>query len=154
MWRASIQAVLFFCLVQYYYLFNVYIHINQSYLWFHMCQNLCIFIGFLVLWSICWSSSLSTSNKRSRLSYKGDNLGFYPLWWDFCYIVWFRVVCAFFWGTLLNFLVWWCPLPIFPSICKIPFPPSIQIFSWLVVLFLPSFAFFRFFLISMAHFLC
>ena len=33
-------------------------------------------------------------------------------------------------------LVWWCPLPIFPSTCKFSFPQSILIFVGLVVLFL------------------
>ena len=48
------------------------------------------------------------------------------LWWDFCYIVWFRAVFSFSWGFLLNFFlssphIWCCPLPIFLSVCKFRF---------------------------------
>ena len=79
------------------------------------------------------------------------------IWWDFCYIVLFRVVFLFSKDTLFFFcffrsclLVWWCLLPIVSGICKFPFFFSflggvcVLIFLDLVVLFLPSYVIFRF----------
>ena len=79
-------------------------------------------MGFLVLWSI----SSSTSKMVPRILQGGQPRSL-SLWFYFCYIVWFPVVFSFSRETLFKFfflsspLVWWCPLPIFPSTCKFPF---------------------------------
>ena len=47
------------------------------------------------------------------------------IWWDFCSIVWLRVIFSFSRDILFIIfffpLVWWCSLPIFQSICKFYF---------------------------------
>ena len=68
----------------------------------------------------------------SRVSYEGDSLGI-CLWWDFCYIIWFRIVFLFSWDILSKFflsslLAWWCLLPIFPSIYNVPFSERFDFF--------------------------
>ena len=81
------------------------------------------------------------------------------LWWDFCYIVYFRIVFSFSWDTLFNFfllspLVLWRPLTIFSSICKFPFLRAFWSFLDLVVLFLPAFVISHFSLLAWHFFLC
>ena len=71
------------------------------------------------------------------------------LWWDFSYVVWFRVFFLVLLWYILKFflsssLVWWFPLPIFTSIWKFHFLRAFWYFLDLVVLFLPSFVAFCF----------
>ena len=82
------------------------------------------------------------------------------LWWDFCYIFWFQIVFSYSWGILFNFCFHLrffdgVRFPIFPSICKLPFPQEFWFFFLhLVVLFRLSYAVFRFSLLSWHIFLC
>ena len=61
------------------------------------------------------------------------------LWLCSCYIVLSRVAFCISWKTLSLFLstllVWWCPLPLFPSICRFPFFSAFLFFLDLVVAF-------------------
>ena len=81
---------------------------------------------FHVFWSICLSSSLVHFKRVQSIS-QGRQPRYLSLWWDFNYVVWFRVVSSFSWNTLFKFLflssrfLCWCPLQIFPNICKFPF---------------------------------
>ena len=102
------------------------------------CKALCIVMGFLVLWFICWSSFFI--HFKSRVSYKEDKPMCLSFWWNFYYIVWFQVVFSFSWDILFQFflsspLVWWSPLSIFPSICKFPFLRAFSFFSWFCISF-------------------
>ena len=42
------------------------------------CKNLCIITSFLILWIICWSSTLVHFNKCSWVYQKWDSLSVYP----------------------------------------------------------------------------
>ena len=87
------------------------------------CKVLCIFMTFLVPWSINWSSSLvHIENGPEYVTWGAAKVFIY--WQDFFYVVWFPVV---FFVLMTYFLkniflssphVWWCPLSIFPSICS------------------------------------
>ena len=63
-------------------------------------------------------------------------------WWDFSYTIWFQVAFWFSGDSLFYFyfissaIVWWCPLPIFPS--NFLFLRTFWICLYLVVLFPPS----------------
>ena len=75
-------------------------------------------------------------------------------WWDFCYIVWFRVVFSYSWDIPFSFSLAWCYLlPIFPYIYKFHFLRVFWFFLDLIVLFLSLNCRFPFFIISTAHFL-
>ena len=120
------------------------------------CKALCNVISFLVLWSICWSSSLVHFKNGPKNLTRG-----YPsrlsLWWYSCYVVWFRVVFSFSLYPLLKFfrsslLVWW--YPIFQSICRFPFLQASWFFLCLVVLFVPSCVVSGFTLLTWRIFLC
>ena len=81
------------------------------------CKALCIVMSFLVLWSTCWSFFSSTLRIVSSIL-RRRRPRCLSLWWDSCYIIWFRVVFSFSWDILFNFflsspLVSWCPLPVF-----------------------------------------
>ena len=58
------------------------------------------------------------------------------LWWDFCYIVWFREVFSFSCGILFFFsFISTCLMVSASSISKyllVAFSPSVLIFSWFV----------------------
>ena len=102
---------------------------------------------FLVLRSICLSSYLVHSNNDSE--YLTRIYGCLSLSWVFCGRVWFRKAFSFFWGTLFlvcpsSLLVWWCPLPIFPSTCNFLYLQVIWRFPDMVVLFLLLFLFSHF----------
>ncbi len=56
------------------------------------------------------------------------------LWQGSCYRVLSQVIFRLFWDTLFWFflsipVVWWCQLPISPSICRFPF---LRTFWWLL----------------------
>ena len=70
--------------------------LSISSLW---CKALCIIMGFLVLWSICWSSSLSILRIVLSILRVGQPRCL-SLWWDLCSVVWFRVVFSFSWDSL------------------------------------------------------
>ena len=86
-------------------------------------------------------------------------LRYLSLWWDFCYVLWFRVVFSFSWCILLisfSFLLV-CLISSTFNISKysyVSFSPSVRIFFLdLVVLFLPSFVIFCFSLLALHIFL-
>ena len=58
-------------------------------------------MSFLVLRSICYSSSLVHFKKVPNVL-RGRQPMYLSLWWDFCLIVWFREVFSFSWGVLLE----------------------------------------------------
>ena len=79
------------------------------------------------------------------------------LWWDFHYVVWFRVVFSFSWVIIFYFFfhryVSWCPLPKFPNICKFLFLRAFCFFfSWFVFFLHSVICSFPPLVISMAHF--
>ena len=89
------------------------------------CNDLCMVISFLVLWSICLSSSLVHLRKGPEYLTRAQPKYLF-LWWGFCWRVLSRVVFAFSWdilfGSCLSFaLVWWCQPPRYPSICRFHF---------------------------------
>ena len=63
--------------------------------WF---ENLTHVMTFLVLWPICWS--------YSRVHYENGETGEQPsslsFWWDFCNVIWFRVVFPFSWSIFFK----------------------------------------------------
>ena len=60
-----------------------------------VCEALCIITSFLVLWSICWSSSLiHFKNSPEYLTREKT------FWWDFCCRAWFWKVFSFVWDTI------------------------------------------------------
>ena len=114
------------------------------------CNNLCIIISFLFVWSIC-----SSTLKMVPIILRRGQPRYLFLWWDICYVVWFRVVFSFSRDVLFYFFFILSPLifygarrPVFPSICKFPFLRAFWFFLNLVVLFLPSFVLFRFLLLA------
>ena len=100
-----------------------------------------IVINFLVLRSICWSSSSFISRISSSIL-QSALLRCWSFWWDSCCSAWFPVVFSFVCDTLLVFFlhlhfVWWRLLPIFLSTCKFTFLEAFWFFLDLPVLFLP-----------------
>ena len=89
---------------------------------------------------------------------RGGQPMYLSLWWNFCYVVWFRVVFSFTcWILFFFFLsfphVWWCPLPIFSSICRFPCLREFWFCLDFVVFCFPSvICHFPLFVISIAHF--
>ena len=66
---------------------------------------------------------------------QGEQPRYLSLWWNFYYILWFRVVFSSSWDTHFSFflsslLVWWGLFPIFQSTCKFPFLWPFWFFSW------------------------
>ena len=57
-------------------------------------KALCIVMSFLVLWFICWSSSLVHA-KNGPNYLKRAKVQVFIFRWDSCYVVWFRVVFSF-----------------------------------------------------------
>ena len=102
-------------------------------------KALCMTISFRVLLSICWSSSLVHFRNGPEYLTKGQPRCL-SLWWDYGYIVSFRIVYSFSWDTLLNFFhhlpFFDGPLPIFPSIWEFSFLRACRSLG-LAVLFLP-----------------
>ena len=66
------------------------------------CKALCIFIRFLVLCYIWWSSSLILFKNDTGYLTSGTAEVLIPLMF-LCYIVWFYAVFSFSWGTLFCF---------------------------------------------------
>ena len=114
---------------------------------YHLLGNktLCIVQGFFFFFVLFCSpvhllkSFLCPLRKWSRVSYNRDS----PLMRFLLYslvssrvffFVHLRFSFIFFFSTPL---VWWCPLPIFPSICKFPFLLAFWFFLDLVIQFLP-----------------
>ena len=91
------------------------------------CKTFCIVINFLVLWSICLSSSFIHFKNGPKYLARGTaaEFGFEKLF-------------------LSSPLVWLCPLPIFPSSCNFPFLQVFWFFLVMAVLFLPLIVFFHF----------
>ena len=93
-------------------------------------------------------------NEGSRVSYEGYSPSFYlfdeisSLLLDIHVLL--RYSCLFF---LSSPLVWWCPLPILPSICKVAFLRAFWFFPDLIFLSLPSYVIFRFSLLAWNIFL-
>ena len=91
-------------------------------------------VNFLVFWSTCLSLSLVHFKRGAGYLTKETVQGFY--FYNICCRTCFRVDLLFFWGTLfllsLSFLfVWWCPFPIFPSICNFLFVRLFWSFSYI-----------------------
>ena len=80
---------------------------------------LCIVTSFLVLLSICRSSSVVHLMNSPEYLMRGQP-SYLSVWCDLSYVVLFRVVFSFSWLKKKNSspLVWWCPVPILPSICN------------------------------------
>ena len=79
-------------------------------------KALFIVIGFLILWSICWSSSIVhfKNGPEYLMRIQPRCLSF---WWEFCYIVWFRVVFLSSRDTLFKFNFFFFHLHLFNGIC-------------------------------------
>ena len=79
-------------------------------------------------------------------------------WWDFCYIVWVRVIFSSSWDTLLNFSFISSCLMVsasnIPKYCKFPFLRVFRFFLDMVDLFLLSCVFCWFSLLAWHIFLC
>ena len=93
--------------------------------WSLGCNALCMVISFLVLYSICLSSSLVHLGKGPGYLTWGTAEVFIPLM-KFLLESFFRVVFSFSWdilfGSCLLFaLVWWCHPLRSPSICRFHF---------------------------------
>ena len=75
-------------------------------------------------------------------------------------VVWFRVISSFSWDTVFYLfflsspLVWWCPLPIFPSIFKFPFLQAFWSSLGIVFRFLPLCVISRFSFLAWLIFPC
>ena len=122
------------------------------------CKVLCFVMSFLVLWSICLSSSLVHFKNGSEYLTRGTARGFIHLMRcrlyslvssNFLVLLRYSFVISF-----LSPLVRWFPLPIFPNTCNFPFLREFLFCLDLVVLFLPYFAVFRFSLLVRHVFLC
>ena len=105
-------------------------------------------MGFLVFWSICWSSSFVHFKNGPEYLTRGTALILITLIrFLLCSLVSssFLVLLR---NTFKNFflsslVVKWCPLPVFPSTCKLPLLRVLWFFLDLVVRFCPSFIVFR-----------
>ena len=130
---------------------DVYSLLTSSLRW----KALCIVISFVVLWSICLSSSLvhfkNCPEYLTRVTAQVFILLMKFLPYSFvssCFLVLLGYTFFFFQSPL----VWWCPLPKFPSIFKFPFLQTSWFFLDLEVLFPLSCIISRFFYNSLAHF--
>ena len=88
------------------------------------CSALCMVISFLVLWSICLSSSLVHLRRGPQYLTRGRAKIFIPLirfLQENFVSSSFRVLLRYsFW--ILSFIgTWWCQPPRFPSICRFRF---------------------------------
>ena len=109
-------------------------------------------ISFLVLWSICLSSSQVHFKNDPEYLTRGTTWVFITLIRILLYIL-TRVV---FWFSEILFLKFflWSPLQIFPSISIFPFLRGFWFFLGLVVWFIPSCVVSRFSLLARCIFLC
>ena len=73
------------------------------------CNALCMVISFLILWSICLSSSLVYFKNSPEYLMRGTAQVFISS----------EILLKKFFFSF--FVVWWCQLPISPSICRCPF---------------------------------
>ena len=102
---------------------------------------------FLVLRSICWSSSPFHFKNGLEYLTRETILVFIPfdaiptakLGFEKCFL---SSEIHFYNFFLLYPLVWWCPLPLFPSACTFPFLRTFTFFLDLTGLFFPLFVFF------------
>ena len=122
------------------------------------CKALYIVISFLVLWSICWSYSFVDLKNGPEYLTRAIAQVFILLMRFLLRILLssnFLVLLRNYFLFLISSLhIWWCPLPIFPSICKFPFLRAFWFFLDLVVLFSLSFIVFRFTWSAWLIFLC
>ena len=99
---------------------------HQWYVKFYAWSWVLLFSGHLVNVRPSSTSRMVTSILRGQQSRCG------PLWWVFCYIVWFGVVFFVFVRYSYSFFsysfVWWSPLPIYPSSCKFLFNQAFWFF--------------------------
>ena len=124
---------------------------------FLRCKALYRFLSFLVLWSICFRSSLVHFKNGPGYLTKGTAQVFIPqMRFLLCSLV--SSCFSFSWKALFLFfilspIVCWCPLPIFLRICRFPFLRAF----WFCLNYgssIPSvLCRFPLFIISMAHFL-
>ena len=78
------------------------------------CKAWCIFINFLVLWSLCLSLPSVQFKKDPDNLFKGTSKIFIPFDEIFCCKVWFREVSLVFWETrFLLFLIF----PLYYNCC-------------------------------------
>ena len=111
---------------------------------FNKCKALCIIISFLVLWSICWSSSLVHFKNGPEDHTRRTAQVFIPL---MRFLPYSLASCSF--PVLLGYsfkILSFLPACLMVSASNIPeylsvfFSPSVLIFLDLVILFLPSFS--------------
>ena len=103
------------------------------------CSALCIVISFLVLWSICLSSSLVHLRKGPEYLTRVIAQVFIPLirfLLESFVLSSFLVLLRYSFEFCLSFpLVWWCQSPRFLSICRSRFLRTFWSYLELVVLF-------------------
>ena len=108
------------------------------------CKASCIVINFLIFWFIFWVPPWSILRMVQSIL-QGRLPRCLPLWQDFCYWAWFRVVFSFFWdfsSFLLSYLfVWQCLLLVLPSTRNFPSLQAFWFFLDLDVLSLSLFLF-------------
>ena len=103
-------------------------------------KALCIIMNFLVLLANCLSYSLFHLRKKWPEYLTRGTARYLSIWGDF-YVVWFWVLFSFSRGILFSFFlpslrIWWCPLPVFSSICKLPF---LQVFRFFLIWWIYSY---------------
>ena len=96
------------------------------------CNALCMVISFLVLWSICLSSSqFHFKNDPSILP--GRQPRYLKLWQGSCNRVWSRVIFWLFWDTFNIFFITCCLMVSASNIPKyllVSFSPSVLMTTW------------------------
>ena len=116
------------------------------------CNAFCMVISFLVLWSICLSSSLNHFKNGPKYLTKGTSQVFIPL---IRFLVYSFVLSSFLVLPRYSFLsfsfISSC-LMIFPSICRFPVLQAFYFFSWFSSSISSIMYRFQFFIIRMAHF--
>ena len=127
--------------------------------WSQGCKALCIVMRFLVLWAICWSYSPVDFKNSPYYLKKRTALEFIPLmrFWlcNFASRNFLVLPRYIFKKFLSSPLVWWCLLPIFPSICMFPFLRTFVfcfVFSWFGSSILSVMCLFPLLIIRVAHF--
>ena len=109
------------------------------------CKDLCVIMRFLVLWSMRWSTSLLHFINGLKLFTRWTAQIFIPfkifLLYNLVSSSYLVLVRHSFIIFLSYLLVWWCPIPIFPSIYKFLSPEWSDFFLHLVVQFFRHFWF-------------
>ena len=114
-------------------------------------------MSYLVIWSICWSSSLVHFKNSPKYLSRGTTQVLIPLIrFLLCSLVLSSILILMSYSFFFFFLspqhVWWLPLPVFLSICNFPFLWAFWFFLNRVVLLFSIIYCFPLFLTSMAHF--